>query len=120
MKKSKTKRAVILAVCIYIMINGLVYGLLKAYLNSHNAVSREQWKMASVTKKGQAAEITVLDSSFTIDLSNAAEGASAVCIYTVLPDKVRAAARIIMHCGKIFQQELQKSQTGGSSFYKKY
>ncbi len=119
MKKSKTKRAVILAVFIYIMINGLVYGLLKAYLNSHNAVSREQWKMASVTKKGHAAEITVLDSSFTIDLSNAVEGASAVCIYTVLPDKVRAAARVIMHCGRFVQQELQTSQNGGSSFYKK-
>jgi hypothetical protein len=42
-----------------------------------------------------------------------------VCIYTVLPDKVRAAARVIMHCGKFVQQELQTSQNGGSSFYKK-
>ncbi len=107
-RKSTLKRTVILALCIYVMINGLVYGLLKAYLNSHNAASREQWKMASASKNGQAAEITVLDSSFTIDLSAAGEGASAVCIYSLLPDKAKAAARLIMHCGRIFYQEIQQ------------
>ncbi|MGN0621501.1 MAG: hypothetical protein ACI4I9_06510 [Porcipelethomonas sp.] len=106
-KKSRKKRAVIHALMIYLMINGLVYGLLKVYLNSHNAVSREQWKMASVSKNGQAAEITVLDNSFTLDLSAAEEGIPAVCIYTVMTDKAKLAARFIMHFGQAVQRELQ-------------
>ena len=64
--KRKIKRASILAVIIYIMINGFVWGLMKAYINSYNSINRDKLVMAQITDKPDGKEIKILGGSFII------------------------------------------------------
>lgn len=68
--KRKIKRASILAVIIYIMINGFVWGLMKAYINSYNSINRDKLVMAQITDKPDGKEIKILGGSFIIPENN--------------------------------------------------
>ena len=66
-RKRKIKRASILAVFIYVMINGFVWGFMKAYLNSYNIISKDQLVMAEVNNNNSKTEIKILNKKFYFD-----------------------------------------------------
>ncbi len=97
-RKIKIKRAAILAVFIYIMINGFIWGFMKAYLNSHNIISKDQLVMAEVKNKNSKTEIKILNKKFYFDNNRTFQNASGILLYIVLPDKIKATAEIVMQC----------------------
>lgn len=102
-QKRKIKRILILTAFIYIIINGFVWGFMKAYINSHNIVSNEQLAMATITKESGQTNIKILNKDFSINKKNKALNKIEIIIYILLPDKARTATEIIMQIDNHFQ-----------------
>ena len=73
-RKRKIKRASILAVFIYVMINGFVWGFMKAYLNSYNIISKDQLVMAEVNNNNSKTEIKILNKNGEGNIKNVISG----------------------------------------------
>lgn len=97
-KKRKIKRAAILTAFIYIMINGFVWGLMKAYLNTYNIINKNQLVMAKVTNEKSGTEIKILNKKFYLSKKQSMNNTAGIILYIVLPDKYKATAEIIMQC----------------------
>lgn len=97
-RKRKLKRAAILAIFIYIMINGFVWGFMKAYLNSYNIISKDQLVMAEVKNSNSKTEIKILNKKFYLDNNKTFQNAAGVILYILLPDKIKTTAEIVMQC----------------------
>lgn len=104
----KTKRASILAVCIYIMVNSFVWGLMKAYINSYNAVNHEQLVMAQISDSSDGKEISIMGNSFYISSETNDKGNTAKTICSLIPVKIRIAAALFMQTGQEIVQEALK------------
>lgn len=104
----KVKRASILAVCIYIMINSFVWGLMKAYINSYNAVNHEKLVMAQICESPDGKEISIMGNRFHIP-SEAGESSSiSKALSSLISVKIRTAAAIFMQTGQEIVQEALK------------
>ena len=106
--KTKIKRASILAFIIYIMINGFVWGLMKAYINSYNSINRDKLVMAQITDKPDGKEIKILGGSFIIPENNSDTQAVYTAAWSLMPDKIKAAAKLFMRIGQDTVQEALK------------
>ncbi len=104
----KTKRAAILAVIMYIMINCLVWGFMKAYVNSYNAVNHEQLVMANISDKSDGKEIEILGNSFLISKIENDKNCKKDAFQSLIPFKFRAVAEIFMQSTQNIVQLLQK------------
>ncbi|MGN1481463.1 hypothetical protein [Porcipelethomonas sp.] len=104
-RKKKIKRAAILAVFIYIMINGFVWGLMKAYLNSYNTVSKEQLVMAEVNNSKQKTEIKILNKKFYIDKNKTFQNTAGIILYILMPDKAKLSTEIVMQYERLCQSD---------------
>ncbi len=104
----KTKRASVLAVCIYIMVNSFVWGLMKAYINSYNAVNHEQLVMAQINDSSDGKEISIMGNSFYISSETTDKSTTAKTIGSLIPVKIRIAAAIFMQTGQEIVQEVLK------------
>ncbi|MGN0612565.1 MAG: hypothetical protein ACI4JB_01560 [Porcipelethomonas sp.] len=100
-RKRKVRRAFFLAFSIYIVINIFIFGLMKAYLNTNNIVSREQLVMASVNKDENSTEINILGRKITINESAAKDTVTQAAAYILLPVKARTCAEIIIRLSGI-------------------
>ena len=97
-RKRKIKRASILAVFIYVMINGFVWGFMKAYLNSYNIISKDQLVMAEVNNNNSKTEIKILNKKFYFDKNKSLQNTAGFLLYIILPDKIKTTAEIVMQC----------------------
>ena len=97
-RKRKIKRASILAVFIYVMINGFVWGFMKAYLNSYNIISKDQLVMAEVNNNNSKTEIKILNKKFYFDKNKSLQNTAGFLLHIILPDKIKATAEIVMQC----------------------
>lgn len=97
-RKRKIKRAAILAVFIYIMINGFIWGFMKAYLNSYNIISKNQLVMAEINNNSSKTEIKILNKKFYFDKNKSFQNAAGILLYIILPDKIKTTAEIVMQC----------------------
>ena len=97
--KRKIKRASILAVIIYIMI---------AYINSYNSINRDKLVMAQITDKPDGKEIKILGGSFIIPENNSDTQAVYTAAWSLMPDKIKAAAKLFMRIGQDTVQEALK------------
>lgn len=104
----KTKRAAILAVCIYIMVNSFVWGLMKAYINSYNSVNHEKLAMAQINDSSDGKEISIMGNSFYIPSEADEKSSTAETISSLIPVKIRIAAAIFMQTGQEIVQEALK------------
>lgn len=104
----KTKRASILAVFIYIMINSFVWGLMKAYINSYNAVNHEQLVMAQISDSSEGKEISIMGNSFYISSERDERSNTAKTISSLIPVKIRIAEELFMQTGQEIVQEALK------------
>lgn len=104
----KIKRASILAVIIYIMINSFVWGLMKAYINSYNAVNHEKLVMAQICDSPDGKEISIMGSSFCINSEAEDSSCAQKAVKSLIPVKIRAAAVIFMQTGQEIVQEALK------------
>ncbi len=104
-RKKKLKRAAILSVFIYIMINGFIWGFMKAYMNSHNIFSNEHLAMAEVQKSEDKTEIKILNKNFSIDKNKTAENTAGILLYILMPDKVRTSTELIMLYNTLSQKD---------------
>ena len=93
-RKRKIKRASILAVFIYVMINGFVWGFMKAYLNSYNIISKDQLVMAEVNNNNSK----ILNKKFYFDKNKSLQNTAGFLLYIILPDKIKTTAEIVMQC----------------------
>lgn len=104
----RLKRAIMLSIIIYLLINGLAWGLMKAYINSYNAVNNEKLVMAKISDSREGVEISVMGNSICIpDKKNKADQKRSA-LNAVIPLKIRAAYDIFRQTGQIVVQELQK------------
>lgn len=104
----KTKRAAILAVSIYIMINSFVWGLMKAYINSYNAVNHEQLAMAQISDSSDGKEISIMGKSFYISSETKETSSTARTISSLIPARIRLAAVLFMQTAQEIVQEVLK------------
>lgn len=104
-RKRKIRRAFILIFAFYIVINIFIFGLMKAYINTNNIVSRNQLVMASVIEKEDTTKIKVLGKSFEFDKDNAVKSATEACIYAIMPEKARVCTDIILTFRDIILQQ---------------
>lgn len=100
----KRKRAAILAITAYAVINGLVWGLMKAYVSSYNALSREKLVMADISECSGGREITVMGNSFVIKT----EKKDGRIAKAVLPVKVRAVSGIFAKISQKIVRDILK------------
>lgn len=105
-KQMKLKRASILAIIIYIMINSFVWGLMKVYINSYNAVNREKLVMAQISDKPDGRKIEIMGQSFVLPEENKND------MYTILnfiaPAKIKSISEIFKLIEKNIVQEVWK------------
>lgn len=107
----KLKRVSILAVIIYIMINSFVWGLMKAYINSHNAISNEKLVMAQITDSPNGKKISVMGNSFYISSEKKEDNRLKNTLESFIPAKIKAASEIFKRTGRdIVREVLQCSQ----------
>ncbi len=104
----KIKRVSILAVIAYVMINSFVWGLMKAYVNSYNAVNHEQLAMVSISDKPAGKEINVMGIKINAPQQNMRDEKISCALKTLVPLKIRAAAIIFMQTGQEIVQEALK------------
>lgn len=110
----RLKRAIILLIVIYLLINGLAWGLMKAYINSYNAVNNEKLVMAEISNSQEGMEISVMGNSICIpDKKNKADQKRSA-LNAVIPLKIRAAYDIFKQTGQLVVQELQKKKQNDS------
>ncbi|MBE6844426.1 MAG: hypothetical protein E7508_01745 [Ruminococcus sp.] len=95
-RKRKIRRAFILTAAIYVIINIFIFGLMRAYINTNNIISRNQLVMASVSENRDKKTINILGKNFEIDKSNTAGTLAKLCTYTVMSDKLRICTDIIL------------------------
>lgn len=104
----KIKRASILIVITYIMINSLAWGLMKAYVNSYNAVNREKLVMAQVSDKPDGREVKILGKSFLLSQEEKQESEVLYAVKSVAPVKLKSISAIFKQIGlEIVQEVLQ-------------
>lgn len=102
----KLKRASILAVIIYVMINFFVWGLMKAYINSHNAVNHDKLVMAEISDDKNGKRVSIMGNSFCVlekeheknDVDNA--------LLSLLPSEIKAVSGIFKMSGQEIVQEV--------------
>lgn len=97
-RKKKIRRAFLLALCIYIIINMLIFGLMKAYLNTNNIVSRNKIAMASLSRSAETTEIKILNKKFIINKDREIENITQTFLYILMPYNIRACTEIIIGC----------------------
>lgn len=95
-RKGKVRRAFLLTAAVYIILNIFLFGLIKAYINTNNTVSRNQLVMASVSETNDKTTIKLLGKNFEIDKNNNAETIAKICTYTVMSDKLRICTDIVL------------------------
>ncbi len=98
------KRGVILGIIIYVMLNAFVWGIMKAYVGSHNSASREQLAMAQITDSEKGRNISIMGNSFEIPEDDKKENNALNALKTLVPVKIRAAEEIFENAvRKIFE-----------------
>lgn len=97
-RKKKIRRAFLLALCIYIIINMLIFGLMRAYLNTNNIVSRDKIAMATLSQNAEKTEINILGKKFSIYKNHNAKNLAQAFLYILLPYNVRACTEIVIRC----------------------
>lgn len=102
-RKRKIRRAFILTLGIYIIINIFIFGLMKAYLNTNNIVSRNQIVMASVSQENENTEINVLGKKIIVNKNKASEKLTESLLYFMMPYKLRACTEIVIKCEDFFK-----------------
>ena len=100
-RKRKIRRFFILAVCFYIIVNAFLFGLMNAYLNTNNIVSKNQLIMASVTQTEKTTKINILGKEISINKNETLKAVSQAVLYTVMPEKVRFCTDIILNCSDL-------------------
>ncbi|MBQ8435748.1 MAG: hypothetical protein IJX24_07055 [Oscillospiraceae bacterium] len=95
-RKRKVRRAFLLTAAIYIIINIFLFGLIKAYINTNNIVSRNHLVMASVSECNDITTIRILGKNFEIDKNNNTGTIAKICTYAVMSDKLRICTDIIL------------------------
>ena len=102
MKRRKAK-APILAIAIYLLLNGLVWGCMKVYTKSYNTMNREQITMLNIQfNKETSVEISILNNKFSIDFSGLKDNntiyfATYICSSEKLKTIVRAISEVENH-----------------------
>lgn len=95
-RKRKIRRAFILISAFYIVINVFIFGLMKAYINTNNIISRNQIVMASVSQNNTKTKINILGKDFEFDKNDAVKSAAEACVYAIMPEKARVCTDIIL------------------------
>lgn len=96
-RKRKIRRASILILSVYIFVNVFVFGLMKAYMNTNNIISKDRLVMASVTETENMTNIKILGKSFQINTRDNAKNISQIAVYAIMSDKARACTDIILN-----------------------
>lgn len=96
MNKGKMKTP-ILAISVYLLLNGLIWGCMKVYTKSHNTMNKEQITMLDIQfNEGISAEVSVLNNKYRIDLSVLKENDSIIfTTYILTSEKIKAIIRLI-------------------------
>lgn len=102
----KIKRASIIAIIIYVMINSFVWGLMKAYINSHNAISHDKLAMAQVTDSPNGKKISVMGTCFYIPDKREDKSRVDCALQTLIPIKIRTASEIFRQTGQKIAEEI--------------
>jgi hypothetical protein len=63
----KNKKPLILAIAIYLLLNGLVWGCMKVYTESYNIMNSNKIVMADVKFNNNNAELTVLNKKLVMN-----------------------------------------------------
>ena len=100
-RRKVIKRATIFTIGIYIILNGFICGMLKAYLKSHNAVSKDQLVAAVYTENDNKADLKILDKNFVLDKGIVKDTKICMAAYTLMPDRTKAALEIILHMDRL-------------------
>lgn len=109
--RSKIKRASITIVIIYIMINGFVWGLMKAYINSYNAINSEKLVMAQLTDKSGGKEVKILENRFFLPDKLDKDSNIYFAVRSIMPSRIRAVSEIFQRIGReAVQISLKQSQ----------
>lgn len=95
--KRKIKRIFILAAFLYITINIFIFGIMNAYINTNNTVSKNQLVMASVSENANITNIKILGRSFEIKKQTTAKNVSKACIYALMSEKLRICIDVILN-----------------------
>ncbi len=105
-RKKKIRRAFILIFAVYTIINIFIFGLMKAYVNTNNTVSKNQLVMASVFENPDTTSIEILGKSFEIPKENTEKTIAEICIYTLMTDKIRICTDLILKCRELAENYL--------------
>ncbi len=96
-RKRKIRRASILIMSVYIFVNIFVFGLMKAYMNTNNIISKNRLVMASVTATENITNVEILGKSFEINTQDNKKNISQLAVYALMNDKARVCTDIILN-----------------------
>lgn len=93
---------------IYAMLNCFAWGIMKAYINSHNCVSKDKLVMAEISDNENGTTVSVIGNSITIPDNR--DSSSLDCLRTLLPLNIRAAGRLFSEAA----EEISEYFSGGT------
>lgn len=106
-RKKKIRRAFILSASVYVIINIFIFGIMNAYVNTNNTVSRDHLVMASVSEINEKTTLKILDRTFELDKDSIFKTAGTAGLYAMMPNKLRVCTDIILN-GKNFLKTVDK------------
>ncbi len=105
-RKKKIRRVFTLIISLYIILNILIFGMMNAYMETNNVLSKNQLVMVSVTENVNKTNIEILGKNFEIDKNNTAKTIVQACTYTLMPEKIRVCTDVILTFRNIVKNEL--------------
>ncbi len=103
--RKKVFRAITVSVCIYIILNILIYGIMTAYLNTGNIIHEDKLVMAEIYEQDDKKNIRILGREYSFNMNNSIDTAVGAILYCLTPDKVRVCTQLISEAGEIIFEQ---------------
>ena len=100
--RKKVLRNIAAAVCVYIILNVLIYGIMTAYMNTRNILNEDKLTMAEVSGSGEQTKIKILGREYSADISPEAVGNITAVLYCTANEKIRACAELMTQAREYF------------------
>ena len=100
--KKKILRCIFTVVCVYIILNVLVYGIMTAYMNTSNMISEDKLTMAEVRKSGKQTRIKILGKEYSAEINDDTSSTVLTLLYCTASEKIRACAELLIQAREYF------------------
>ena len=104
--RKKVLRNIVTVVCVYIILNVLIYGIMTAYMNTRNILSEDKLTMAEISGNGEQTSIKILGREYSANISEQTLGTVTAVLYCAANEKIRACAELLTQAREYFFDQM--------------